>query len=238
MIICGGDEAGRGALLGPLVVSIVAAKKDTEKRFADIGVRDSKLLTPLRREALYDSIHKAADEVLVELIPPSEINKAMQSGISLNELEAVYFSRLLDRLSVKPSVLYLDSPDVIAEKFGVRVNIYSTKPTKVMGVKNASQKGIKYTMIVAEHKADSKYPVVSAASIIAKVTRDREIAKLSDELGVDIGSGYPSDASTVNAVKENIRNADFKKHIREYWTTINTIRQTRILSFSDDEEIE
>ncbi len=238
MIICGGDEAGRGALLGPLVVSIVAAKKDMEKRFADIGVRDSKLLTPQRREALYDSIYKAASEVIVDLIQPVEINKAMQSGISLNELEAVYFSRMLDKLSVKPSVLYLDSPDVIAEKFGVRVNIYSTKPTKVVGVKNAERKGIKYTKIVAEHKADARYPVVSAASIIAKVTRDREIAKLSGDLGVNIGSGYPSDSETVNAVKDNIRNVEFKKHIREYWTTINTIRQTRIRSFSDEEDLE
>lgn len=231
MIISGGDEAGRGAVFGPLVVSIVAIKKEHEQKLSEIGVRDSKMLSKARREELYAKIKKSALEVLVDLIYPEDINNAMQNNISLNELEAVRFSKLFDALKNHSSILYLDSPDVIAHKFGMRVNIYSSKTTKVDGVKTTREKGIQYTKIVAEHKADSRYPVVSAASIIAKVTRDNAVKQLEKELGITVGSGYPSDQKTVEAVKANFKNPAFKKHIREYWVTIDAIKQAKMDSF-------
>ena len=214
-----------------MVVAIVSISKQGEKKLADIGVRDSKLLTAERRDYLFNKIEKAADEVLYDMIMPEDINKAMQGKISLNELEAVRFSRLLDRMTGTPSLLYLDSPDVVAQKFGTRVNIYSQKPTMVEGVKAERQKGVRYTRIVAEHKADARYPVVSAASIIAKVTRDRAIEELSDALNIDLGSGYPSDQKTVQVVKNNLKNPEFRKHVREYWVTINGIKQARMDAF-------
>ena len=220
--------------MGPLVIAIVSVKKSSERKFADIGVRDSKLLTKKRREELYDEINEIADEVLIDKIQPQEINEAMKNGISLNELEAVRFSKLLDEMQIEPGALYLDSPDVIQEKFGVRVNMYCKKPTSVVGVKQPAKQKItafKRTKIISEHKADAKYPVVSAASIIAKVVRDEEIRRLEDSLGVSIGSGYPSDNSTVEAVKRNLKNHEFKKNIREYWTTVEEIKQLKIDSF-------
>ncbi len=231
MIICGGDEAGRGAVIGPLVIALVAIKKDGEKKLADVGVRDSKLLTRKRREELIDEINDAASEVLVDMIYPEEINRAMESKISLNELEAVRFARLFDRLENHPSIIYLDSPDVIAQKFGARVNIYSTKPTIVAGMKAERVKGEKYTKIVAEHKADARYPVVSAASIIAKVARDNAIKELGSSLGIELGSGYPSDQKTVDVVKNNLKNPEFRKNVREYWVTIDGIKQAKIDSY-------
>lgn len=231
MIVCGGDEAGRGAVLGPLVISIVAIKKEQEQKLADIGVRDSKLLTRARRDELFGKIQKAALEVLVDQIYPEEINNAMANNISLNELEAVRFARLFEKLQTHASALYLDSPDVIAQKFGMRVNIYSQKPTTVEGVKSERKKGLKYTKIIAEHKADARYPVVSAASIIAKVTRDNAIKELEEQLGYEVGSGYPSDQDTVDAVKANLKDPEFKKHIREYWVTIDGIKQSKMESF-------
>ncbi len=155
----------------------------------------------------------------------------MQNNISLNELEAVRFSKLFDQLENHSSILYLDSPDVIAHKFGLRVNIYSSKPTLVDGVKAEREKGKRYTKIVAEHKADARYPVVSAASIIAKVTRDKAVRDLEEQLGLDIGSGYPSDQKTIDAVKANFKDPRFKKYIREYWVTIDAIKQQRMDSF-------
>ena len=231
IIICGGDEAGRGALIGPLVIAMVSLKKSTEHKLADIGVRDSKLLSRRRRENLYGMICDIASEVGVEMIHPKEINEAMRNNISLNELEAVHFARLFDRLKGDIGTLYLDSPDVIAEKFGIRVNMSSSKPTKIAGISGERKKGVKYTKIVAQHKADSVYPVVSAASIIAKVSRDREIDRISSEIGLEIGSGYPADAYTLNVVKENMRSNALRPHIREYWQTMNTIKQTRLTNF-------
>lgn len=216
-------------MLGPLVISLVAVKGSSEKKLADIGVRDSKLLTRERREDLFKKIQTSAVEVLVDKITPEEINNAMLNKISLNELEAVRFARLFERMQNHVSSLYLDSPDVVAHKFGMRVNIYATKPTTVDGVKMEKVKGS--TKIIAEHKADARYPVVSAASIIAKVTRDAAVSELRKELGVEIGSGYPSDQTTIDAVKANMKNPLFRKHIREFWVTIDGIKQSRMEAF-------
>jgi ribonuclease HII len=216
-------------VLGPLVISLVAVKSANEKKLADIGVRDSKLLTRERREDLFKKIQGAAVEVLVDRITPEEINNAMLNKISLNELEAVRFARLFERMQNHASTLYLDSPDVVAHKFGMRVNIYATKPTTVDGIKMSKAKGS--TKIIAEHKADARYPVVSAASIIAKVTRDAAVSDLRKELGVDIGSGYPSDQTTIDAVRANLKDPSFRKHVREYWVTVDGIKQSRMEAF-------
>ncbi len=231
IIICGGDEAGRGALIGPLVVAIVSINKSAEHKLADMGVRDSKLLSRRRRENLYDSIKGAAHDVKVGKIYPKEINEAMKAGVSLNELEAIHFAKLFDKLSGHVSSMYLDSPDVIAEKFGVRVNMLSKKPTRIVGVSPKGDAGVKYTKLVAEHKADSRYPVVSAASIIAKVERDWEIDRIADEVGIDLGSGYPADAYTIGAIKENLKSEVLRRHIRQYWQTMDEIKQTRLVNF-------
>ncbi len=231
MIICGGDEAGRGALIGPLVISLVSVKKSLEHRLAEIGVRDSKLLSRRRRENLYDQIKEICTEVKVSKIHPQEINESMKMGLSLNELEAVHVAKLFDKFNGDVSTLYLDSPDVIQERFGIRVNMLSKKPTRIVGVSPKGDKGVQYTKIVAAHKADSVYPVVSAASIIAKVERDWEIDKIADEVGIDLGSGYPADSYTIGVVKENLKNAALKKHIRQYWQTMEEIKQTRLVNF-------
>ncbi len=175
---------------------------------------------------MYDQIFSVAEDVKVDKIWPNEINESMKNNISLNELEAVHFARLFDSIEVPISRLYLDSPDVIEERFGIRINMLSGKPTNVSGIRKAHSKP--GTKIISEHKADSKYPVVSAASIIAKVERDREIMKLSKALNINIGSGYPSDYVTINAVRKNIRNPELNKHVRVYWKTFNELRQMRL----------
>jgi len=231
IIVCGGDEAGRGAILGPLVISLVSIKKSSLSRLSEAGVRDSKLLSPKKRGTLYNTIKKIAADVRVDCIFPSEINDAMKNGISLNELEAVHFARLFDTIDQDISAVYLDSPDVIAEKFGIRFNMSSSKPTKVVGAKAIKVTEGKKTRIIAEHKADSTYPVVSAASIIAKVTRDHEVKKLERTLGITIGSGYPSDDTTIDAIKANMDNALLFENTRKYWRTMDRIKQTRLTSF-------
>ncbi len=191
-----------------------------------MGVRDSKLLTKKKRELLYDQIFSVAENVKVDKIWPSEINESMKNNISLNELEAVHFARLFDLIEVPISRLYLDSPDVIEERFGIRINMLSGKPTSVSGIRKASSKA--GTKVISEHKADSRYPVVSAASIIAKVERDREIRHLSKALKINIGSGYPSDYITIDAVRKNIKNPELNKHVRVYWKTFSELKQMKL----------
>ena len=232
IILCGADEAGRGALLGPLVVSIVAVKQSSVKRLSEIGVRDSKLLSAKKRSKLYDEIMDIAEEAKVDMIMPAEINDAMANRISLNELEAKHFSSLFDQIGGPVHTIYLDSPDVIPERFGERFGMYSTRPTRVSGIKSARPPaGTGYTRVVAEHKADVRYPVVSAASIIAKVTRDNEISKMERKLRIKIGSGYPSDAETIEMIRAHLGSPKLEEHIRNRWVTLEKIRQRSILDF-------
>ncbi|MEM0106889.1 MAG: ribonuclease HII [Candidatus Micrarchaeaceae archaeon] len=228
--MCGGDEAGRGALLGPLVIALVSIRKEREHKLPELGVRDSKLLTSKKREMLYDSIFGIAEEVKIEKIYPAEINSAMKNNISLNELEAIHFARLFDNMEKQVSMLYLDSPDIIEERFGIRIKILAKKQVRIAGIRaKATERS--NTKIVTEHKADSRYPIVSAASIIAKVERDREIRKITKELGIDIGSGYPSDYKTIDAVRKNITRKDLGSHIRICWKTFANIKQTKLDNF-------
>lgn len=156
----------------------------------------------------------------------------MQKGISLNELEAVHFARLFDTMKSDVRSFYIDSPDVIAEKFGLRLKMLSQKATRVVGVKTKREElKNRPTKLVSEHKADVRYPVVSAASIIAKVTRDSEIAKLEKKLRVKIGSGYPSDYVTIDAVRKHLKTGKLEGHLRLHWKTMENIKQTKINNF-------
>ena len=236
IIIAGGDEAGRGAVLGPLVVSLVSINEGKAKKLSEIGVRDSKMLSRKRREFLFDDIYSLAEDVRTYAITPEEINNAMRSNISLNELEAIHFARLIDESEANPKKIYLDSPDVIPEKFGIRVSLISNKPLKVNGVRRRekeknSNAAKAVAKVIAEHKADVKYPVVSAASIIAKVTRDRAIEELEESLGFELGSGYPSDKTTIDMIRRNLDNERLLKHVRAEWKTLKLIRQLKIFEF-------
>ena len=196
------------------------------------------MLTPRKREFLYDEIISIADEVRSYSISSEEIDQAITSNVSLNQLEALNFARLIDSLKTEPNKVFLDSPDVISERFGMRVSLFSSRNMHVKGIKKKGQKneGIvpadsKRISVIAEHKADSVYPVVSSASIIAKVIRDREIERITDHLGIEIGSGYPSDAQTIDAIKDNLANEKFAKFIRQRWKTMQIIRQARMNEF-------
>jgi ribonuclease HII len=211
---------------------MVGVKSSSVRKFSDIGVRDSKLLSPKNRKRLYDDILSIASSVKIKCITPTEINDAMGNDISLNEVEAKGFSEMFDSIEGDVGTVYLDSPDVIPERFGVRFSMYSIRPTRVVGIKSdPREKGIKYTRIISEHKADARYPVVSAASIIAKVTRDTEIAKLERRLKIKLGSGYPSDELTIKTVRDHLKNEALAEHIRFRWSTIDRIKQTSLLEF-------
>ncbi len=189
------------------------------------------MLTRKKREFLYDEIASIAEDVKAYRITNQEINAAMAGGVSLNGLEALNFARLIDSLSVRPKKIYLDSPDVVEDKFGIRVCLFSKCSMKVSGFgarSNPVEGSDEVITLISEHKADAKYPVVSGASIIAKVIRDDEMSSIADQVGMDIGSGYPSDSKTVNAIKNNLDNEKLGMFLRNRWKTMEVIRQSRI----------
>lgn len=213
--ICGVDEAGRGPVMGPLVVSGVTI--DDESRLSDMGVRDSKRLTPARREELAVQIRSIADVESV-LVPAEEIDN-LREEMTMNELEVYLFTSVVDKL--RPSVAYVDAADVDAGRFG-----------------NDIKRGLGFDIeIISKHKADDLYPVVGAASIIAKTVRDDEIKKIGAEIGQEIGSGYPSDPITVEFLQKWIREKhDSPPHTRRSWETIKRMMRLNNVKKLDEFE--
>lgn len=202
MIVCGVDEAGRGPMIGPLVVAGIAIEKSQIKKLTELGVRDSKKLTPLARENLYKKITKLVDDYAVLKISPKQVDAYVLKH-QLNHLEAVCMAKIIKKL--EPSISYVDSCDVNAARFGYVL----TELTKTGKIKSY-------------HHADSRFVVVSAASIVAKVTRDRVIAKLNKKY--DLGSGYPSDAKTVQFVKDWFyKHGQLPDFIRKSWAPVKLV---------------
>lgn len=179
MLVCGVDEAGRGSMIGPLVVAGISIEKSKIDELTALGVRDSKKLTPSSRAKLYKEIVKLVDNYAISKVNPKTIDDSVMKH-QLNHLEAVHMAKIIKQLGA--SISYVDSCDVNQARFGREIAQIS-KTGKVKSF----------------HHADSKFMVVSAASIIAKVTRDRAIEKLNKQYS--IGSGYPSDDKTVKFVK-------------------------------------
>ncbi len=102
--------------------------------------------------------------------------------MNMNEIMVVCFAKVLEQL--KPDIVYADAADVKAERFAENLlrQYAKTSPDHAKKIK-----------VVSMHQADAIYPVVSAASIIAKVRRDELIEELKREWCIDFGSGYPSD---------------------------------------------
>ncbi len=218
MLIAGIDEAGRGPAIGPLVLAVAVIEKRNEDELLKIGVRDSKQLSAKQRNVQFGSIKKALSEFATIHILPEEID-SLRDRKSLNEIEAMKIGALLNGLKKRPSVLYVDAPDVIEENFAGRIRKY-----------------ISYEIVIkSEHKADVNYPIVSAASIIAKVERDSEIAKLSKVHG-ELGSGYPHDGRTIKFIEDFVaKNKALPKFARGSWSTNKNIvdrkMQRKILEF-------
>ncbi|MFH1390872.1 MAG: ribonuclease HII [Candidatus Diapherotrites archaeon] len=210
MLIAGIDEAGRGPCLGPLVMAVTLIEKKNEEKLIELGVKDSKDLSPKERERQFIEIKKIVKEYHTTHAEPEELDKLMLRK-SLNEIEAIHAAKLLNKLKTKPDVVYVDSPDVVMEEFGKRIKKYINFPLK----------------IVSEHKADSNYPIVSAASILAKVERDDAIKKLSVKFG-NVGSGYPGDAVTIKFLKNYLFEHNvLPTFVRKSWQTIKNLQDEK-----------
>lgn len=199
-LICGIDEAGRGPVIGPLVICGAAIEEKDERKLRALKVRDSKLLMPAQREQMFDKIKKTVKVFKINTIPPQEIDAAVESkATNLNWLEADHTAEIINYL--KPAKAYVDCPS----------------PNIKAYIAYLKQKLKVECEIVAEHKADAKYPIVSAASILAKVSRDREIVKIQQRFDVPMGSGYPADARTVEFMEKNYQK--YPEIFRRSWAS-------------------
>jgi ribonuclease HII len=200
-VICGVDEAGKGSVLGPMVIAAVGVS--SEDVFAGCEVADSKMLSPLMRERLYAIIRKRFRVATVR-IDAHEIDE-IRRGMTMNACVARAHAQVIDKLS--PSVAYVDACDVNSFRYAEMVKCHLEQRCE----------------IISEHKADQNFKVVSAASIIAKVTRDRAIVTLSKKYG-EIGSGYPSDPVTIAYLSAYIDEHKCPPPIaRKSWKTITAM---------------
>jgi len=209
MLVAGIDEAGRGCVIGPLVIAGILVKEENLRFLRQLGVKDSKLLSPKKRQALAAKIVRLAENHRVIKLLPKEIDRAVECRRKLhklNRLEAQTMSQVINIL--KPDEAYVDAADVLEERF-----------------KNHIQEGLTVkAKITSRHKADKIYPVVSAASIIAKVERDKEIAALKDVFG-DFGSGYLTDQKTMRFLKQWLQtHADYPSCVRQSWKPAKQVK--------------
>ena len=201
----GVDEAGRGPVLGPMVIGGIIIPESKNTILERMGVKDSKKLTPKRRTILARKLSKMFEYDTV-IISAQDIDNLRAKDVNLNEIEKIAMIKLIKKL--QPDCAILDAVDVKPKRFELEVQ-------NIVGDIN----------IIAEHKADDNYVQVAAASIIAKFTRD----KIIDEINKDyldmggIGSGYPSDPKTKKFLT-NFEYDELPDFVRKSWATVEKMR--------------
>lgn len=217
MRVCGVDDAGRGPVIGPLVIAGISIEASKIQYLKALGVRDSKVLTAAVRNRLSKDIPGLVDDLHVVELEAYELDRVVNRAPKfqrLNRLEAKAMAKVIERL--KPDVAYVDSSDTRTERFKNDIlDCLSFRPR-----------------LISEHKADVNYPVVSAASILAKVRRDQRILEIQEQYG-DFGSGYVTDPKTLQFLRNYFRDeGDFPPIVRRSWKTLRHIvrdlTQTRL----------
>lgn len=205
--IGGIDEAGRGAVIGPMVIAGVCIRECDEEYLREIGVKDSKMLSRRKREELASQIEKIAKDIIVIKVRPWKIDYYRKNGISLDKIEAMKIAQIVDMLSANK--IYIDSLTSNPRKFEKVIREFTNSQKK---------------LIVRNYLDESK-PVVSAASIIAKVERDREIDKIKKKVGVDFGVGYSHDKNTISFLKSLLKEKKLPSFIRKTWITVENLKE-------------
>lgn len=206
-LILGIDDAGRGPVIGPMVLAGCLVNEEMQKEFKKLGVKDSKQLTPKRRAFLADIIREKAEDFEVIVIYPDEIESSNAEGTKLNEVEAIACAEIINRINkgydrIKV-VLDCPSPGINKWKDFLKTKINDLSTLNV----------------VCEHKADVNHVSVSAASIIAKDVREKEMTVLKEKYGQEIGSGYSSDPYTMRFLEKHAQKYKDEGLFRKTWST-------------------
>jgi ribonuclease HII len=218
-VSAGIDEAGRGPVIGPMVIACALFNHESREKVKELKVRDSKKLTPKRRQLLEPLIKSQALEWKSIHIQAKDID-FLRKTKSLNQIEAEYSAKLILSCETKIDAIYIDAADNIAEKYKNRI---------IDAIKDFNPR-YDIPNITCEHRADDTYMEASAASIIAKVERDREIEKLRKTWG-EFGSGYPSDPLTQEFLKELKKTGKYPDFIRKSWATVSNEKQSKLADY-------
>lgn len=207
MLILGIDDAGRGPVIGPMVLAGCLIDDKVELELKKLGVKDSKKLTQKRREFLSEKIKEVAETFEIALAYPKEIDGKNHDGINLNHLEAYKAAQIINKINkgFNRIKVVIDCPSVSIEKWKDFLK------TKIRNLSNLE--------IVCEHKADQNHVSVSAASILAKCVREKEVVLLKEKYGDGIGSGYCHDPRTKKFLNENSRKYKKDGIFRKTWVT-------------------
>lgn len=212
MLEIGIDDAGRGPVLGPMILAGVLIDKKHFNELKKLGVKDSKQLTPKRREFLADKIREIVENFEVVIATPNEIDSSIESGVNLNEVEAIKAAKIIDKLN---SIL----PKDYSRKLKVVIDCPSVSLSKWSDLLKTKINNLSNLEISCEHKADKNHISVSAASILAKSRREKEMDSLRKKYGDEIGSGYTSDPYTQKFIEKNANNKKFDELFRKSWAT-------------------
>ena len=214
MYYIGVDEAGRGPMLGPLVVAAITIPENDLKILQELNIIDSKKLNAKKRKDAFEQINFLCKEkkwkIETTICNAIDIDFAMDTT-NLNTLETELFAKTINNLKIDENYsgkLILDACDINEKRFGNRVS----NLIKKLNLNNWE--------IISQHKADENHIIVSAASIIAKVTRDNIIDKLKNDLGIELGSGYPSDPKSKSALFELCKGEFPNYNLRWNWASI------------------
>ena len=212
-LILGIDDAGRGPVIGPMVLAGCLIDKKLEKELKELGVKDSKDLTPKRREFLAKKIKEKVEVFETSIIQPDDIDKSLNGGTNLNSVESIMCAKIINKINKTKS------KDNKGQKIKVIVDCPSVSIEKWKGELKTRIKDLSNLEVVCEHKADRNYISVSAASIIAKSLREKEMDILKKKYGEEIGSGYPSDPSTCKFLDKYAEKHKKKGIFRQTWKT-------------------
>jgi len=209
-LILGIDDAGRGPVIGPMVLAGCLITEDIEKEFKKHGVKDSKQLTPKRREYLEKIIKEKAVAFALQVTNPAEIDGKNHDGKNLNDVEALMAAAIINEINTASHaehkikvVIDCPSPNKMKWREGVMVKIDNLSNLEIS----------------CEHKADRNHVAVSAASILAKEERERQMRSLKEKYGDEIGSGYSSDPITQKFLEKNVKKLRDKGIFRKTWKT-------------------
>jgi len=203
------DEAGRGPVIGPMVICGVLAERTGIEQLKKMGVRDSKTITHKGRVKLRKKIPSVVEEFYLIVVSSREIDKWVAKK-QLNVLEGWKMAEIINTLC--PQIVFIDAPMKNTLKFKMLV----------------AEKVNMDVDIIAENNADRNHTLVSAASIIAKVERD-QIIKEYQKLYGNFGSGYPSDPKTTEFLLTYInKDKELPEIIRKSWKTLIKLKERKV----------
>jgi len=220
--VIGVDEAGKGPVLGSMFIGLSIIVLDSlqslnsyQESLKNLGVKDSKKISPKKRKELYFELKNQMDMKYVQLTP-ALIDSNNARGGKLNDLEVDGIVKVLE--SEKPNLIIIDALTSRPDRFGEQLLKKLSFDCK----------------IISENKADDKYEIVGAASIIAKELREQEMEQIRQNIKIDCGSGYPADPKTKAFLKEHYKSVEFDFIFRKSWQTYKNLLKLEVQKSLND----